>query len=312
MINRLLLVQSLVLLGSCDGGEPDAGKADRGTTTVDAAPVSATTPGSSNADVPVRPQHSTRPKAEVPIDERGGFDLDGPVRRVRRSEAGYSMTKEGYEQDEHVLREVLVFDEHGQLLSCRTDRGPSTIERDEQGRLVRLFMDTGSQAMKETTIITFTSGGLREELLVLDASYVPLSRTLFMRDRQGRIQEERSSHWGLMDSSYTVNWEHDDQGRPTGKNRVSRGKPDSSTSITYGYELGAIEKEQVRDPAGSLLSTVQITRDDSRNWIRRHETQYVYSGGKGLSTERPTMLVVREIDYFEPSDMAGGAETGDQ
>lgn len=312
MINRLLLIASVVLLASCDGGEPDAGKANRGTTTGDAAPVSNTTSGSSNADIPVRPSKSARLHAESPIDERGGFDLDGPVRRVTRSEAAYSMTKEGYEQDEHVMREVLVFDEHGQLLSCRTDAGASTIERDEQGRLVRLFMDTGSQAMKETTITTFTSGGLREELLVLDASNAPLSRTLFMRDRSGRIQEERWSHWGLMDSSYTVNWEHDDQGRPTEKSKISRGKLDGSTSFTYGFEFGAVEKEQVRDPAGSLLSTVQVTRDDSRNWTRRHETQYVYGGGQGLSTERPTMLVVRAIDYFESADGADTVGSGDE
>jgi len=311
MINRLLLVASVVLLGSCDGGEPDAGKANRGTTTGDAAPVSNTTSGSSNADIPVRPQHSARLKAEMPIDERGGFDLVGPVRRMTRSEAGYSMTKEGYEQDEPVMREVLVFDEHGQLLSCRTDRGPSTIERDEQGRLVRLFMDTGSQAMKETTIITFTSGGHREEFLVLDASNVPLSRTLFMRDRSGRIQEERLSHWGLMDSSYTVKWEHDDQGRPDAKSRVSRGKLDSSTSITYGYEFGAVEKEKIRDRDGNWLSTTQVTRDEAGNWTRRHETRHIYDP-QGLITDRPELLEIRTIDYFESADGAGTVGSGDK
>ncbi|MDG2200960.1 MAG: hypothetical protein P8K80_07230 [Phycisphaerales bacterium] len=311
MISRLLLLASVVLLASCDGGEPDAGSVDAVDQGTAAVPASKPASGSAKVDIPVRPSKSARAHAESPIDERGGFGLVGPVRRMERHEAGFTMTKEGYDQNPLVLRQVLVFDEHGQLLSCRTDRGPATIERDKQGRLVRVFMDTGSSTMKVTEVTMFTGQALEQELLVHDVSGVPISRTLFMRDRQGRIEEERSSHWGLMDTSHTLKWEYDDRGRPTKKQKMSRGKLDGSTFINYGFESGAVEKEQFRDPAGTLQSTVRVTRDDARNWTRRHETQHIYDG-RGLITDRPRILVVQEIDYHEHLDKTGSAGPEDQ
>ena len=78
MISRLFLLASVVLLVSCDGGEPDGGRVDADDQGTAAAPVSKPASGSVKVDIPVRPTNSARVHAESPIDERGGF---GPRHR---------------------------------------------------------------------------------------------------------------------------------------------------------------------------------------------------------------------------------------
>lgn len=315
MNHRMLCCVVPLLLLGCGGDETESVDRDERTSFVDTAPPAATdaAPRQQTARdrAPTCPDRSDPPSADSPIDERDLFDLAGPVRRVEERHAGYTLSRDGtYEQDPMEVHRVLRFDEHGQLVSCRTNLGPGRIDRDEQGRLVMLCLPVGTEALRQTELRTYNRQGRLEEQWAFDASGAPMSQMLAVYDEQGRLQRNRTLHWGIMDSMILSHWSYDPQGRVAEIARTNeRGEAINTTSFTYNLGSRDAARMQIRGPDGRRMESTDLALDAQGNWTSRLRKTYRKDSGDNWQ-ERQESKRERTIEYFD--DGVSTASSGDE
>ena len=302
MNTRLLSILFLVALTACDGGESQPASEDERTSFVDSdVKPAADEPQRSVRDgVPACPDRSDSPGTDNVIDERGLFELSGPVRRVEEHFAGYTLSKSNlYEQDPLELRRVLEFDADGQLVDCRTNLGPGVIGRDDQGRLATICMPVGSGTLRQRDIKIFDGWGRLAEHWTLGASGEPITRSLAVHDGSGRMRTMRTDSFGIMTTLTIRHWTYDDQGRVDSIQIVNNvGEPINTTS--YNYNLGArtSARQQVRGPDGRRLESTDMTLDDAGNWTVRIRSKF-RKDSEDRWQEQQYSIRRQTIDYFD-------------
>ncbi|MEE2719377.1 MAG: hypothetical protein VX727_06305 [Planctomycetota bacterium] len=315
MLHRSVCCLLAFMLSGCDGGEPTSTDQDERSSFVDASPPATNDkapPQQTTRDQsPSCPDVSDAPSSASPIDERGLFDLVGPVHRVEEHFAVYTLTKENkYEQEPLELKRVLLFDEHGQLVACRTNVDRGRIERDEQGRLSKLCLPIGSETLRQKEIRTFDHQGRLKEQWMLDASGDAISRTLTVHDAQDRLQTERTHHWGIMPTVTRAHWTYDAQDRVDEIQIVnSVGEPINTTSYTYNLGSRNVAREQVRGPDGRRLESTDLSLDDEGNWTVRIRSKFRKDSQDNWQ-ERQDSIRRRTIEYFD--DASPARSSGDE
>lgn len=243
------------------------------------------------------------------VDERGGFDLIGPVVRVEEHRSVYSLGRDGdYVEGNEEFVSLYMFQGNGHLRGCRIGRKPARIERDRTGRLIKITGSSGSKTRKETTIDEFDlDGNLQKKTVRVgegDKAMV-LSETVYEYDVFGKEVKSVRKQKGILDMTTMVIRQYDSNDVLEMIETWNKGSISTRTSIQADGPI--IRREQVEAADGSLMQYTDVIWDDHGNWTERKTFKHERDS-HGRLVERPHEVVRRVIAY---TDLASASGSGD-